>query len=317
MPDIRGLVALTDLNWFNFLRGWSSGRELDEVNFWRPRAQNEFRALNPGDPFFLRLKNPVNAVVGYGFFAHATRLPVPTAWDAFAEKNGDPTFERFVSRIANYRGEAISQTIEGELTCLILRSVTFLPEERWLGWADEQDFARNIVSFKSYDLGVPPGTLLQDLLRNSEPEEFTTSRFQLVEQDVRLRAETTAAIREGQGVFRVRVLDAYQRRCAVTGERTLPVLEAAHIQRYLGPKSNHIQNGLSLRADLHRLFDTGYVTVTPDLRFQVSKKLRDDFENGRVYYELEGRPLLVLPRRQEEQPSLEALEWHANHVFKG
>ena len=49
--------------------------------------------------------------------------------------------------------------------------------------------------------------------------------------------------------------DAYERRCAVTGEKTLPVLEAAHIRPYalLGP--HRVNNGLLLRSDLHKLFD--------------------------------------------------------------
>ena len=35
--------------------------------------------------------------------------------------------------------------------------------------------------------------------------------------------------RLGQGTFRVLVTDNYRRRCAVTGEKALPVLDAAHI----------------------------------------------------------------------------------------
>lgn len=35
--------------------------------------------------------------------------------------------------------------------------------------------------------------------------------------------------RLGQGAFRVLVTDAYERRCAVSGEKTLPILDAAHI----------------------------------------------------------------------------------------
>ncbi len=112
------------------------------------------------------------------------------------------------------------------------------------------------------------------------------------------------------------MLDAYGRRCAVTGERTLPVLDAAHIQSYLGPGSNHLQNGLSLRSDIHRLFDAGYVTVTPDLRFEVSRRLKEDFENGRAYYDLSGRPLLILPKDESKRPSRHALEWHASNVFR-
>ena len=37
----------------------------------------------------------------------------------------------------------------------------------------------------------------------------------------------TAKRRVGQGIFRVRVADAYHMRCAITGERTFPVLQAA------------------------------------------------------------------------------------------
>ena len=59
---------------------------------------------------------------------------------------------------------------------------------------------------------------------------------------------------EGQGPFRLRMLDSHGRR-AISGERTGPVLDGAHIQPYLGPRSNHVQNGLLLTTDLHALFD--------------------------------------------------------------
>jgi putative restriction endonuclease len=134
--------------------------------------------------------------------------------------------------------------------------------------------------------------------------------------DERRRVEAVQVLREGQGAFRVRVLDAYDRRCAVTGERSLPVLDAAHIQPYLGPDSNHVQNGLSLRADIHRLYDQGYVTVTPQLRFEVSRRLREDYENGQVYYDLAGMQLRVTPKRRADRPSTAALEWHAANMFK-
>jgi len=49
-----------------------------------------------------------------------------------------------------------------------------------------------------------------------------------------------------------------------------------------------LPNGLLLRADIHRLYDAGYVTVTPDLRFRVSHDLADDFR---------GRPRVRALRR--------------------
>ena len=69
---------------------------------------------------------------------------------------------------------------------------------------------------------------------------------------------TLVTPRLGQGTFRVAVTDAYQRRCAVTEERTLPVLEAAHIRPYGRGGGHEIINGLLLRSDLHKLFDRGY-----------------------------------------------------------
>jgi putative restriction endonuclease len=67
--------------------------------------------------------------------------------------------------------------------------------------------------------------------------------------------------RIGQGVFRIAVTDAYGRACAVTGEHSLPALEAAHIRPYAAEGLHDVANGLLLRSDLHRLFDKGYVTV--------------------------------------------------------
>jgi putative restriction endonuclease len=122
--------------------------------------------------------------------------------------------------------------------------------------------------------------------------------------------------RLGQKGFRVLVTDAYQRRCAVTGERTLPVLDAAHIRPYaeLGP--HRLENGILLRKDLHALFDAGYVTVTPSLELRVSRRIREEFENGRDYYALEGSSVR-LPLPPAPPPSSEYLEWHGDMVFRG
>lgn len=62
---MRGLVSLTDRTWFEHLsRLAGPGGRLDEVNFWRPRSQHALRAIPPGAPFFLRLKQPHHALAG-------------------------------------------------------------------------------------------------------------------------------------------------------------------------------------------------------------------------------------------------------------
>ena len=91
----------------------------------------------------------------------------------------------------------------------------------------------------------------------------------------RYGAPTLIRPRLGQATFRVVVTDAYDRRCSITRERTLPALEAAHIRPYADGGNHSPSNGLLLRRDIHALFDAGYVTVTPTLRFE------DEFDESR------------------------------------
>jgi putative restriction endonuclease len=112
----------------------------------------------------------------------------------------------------------------------------------------------------------------------------------------------------------VSVTDAYGRACSVTGEHSLPVLEAAHIRPYALDGTHQVSNGLLLRSDLHRLFDRGYVTVTPDLRLEVSARLREDYSNGRTYYPLRGQKV-TSPALPHERPDATQLTWHNEKVF--
>jgi len=122
--------------------------------------------------------------------------------------------------------------------------------------------------------------------------------------------------RLGQATFRITVLDAYGRACAVTKEHSLPALEAAHTRSFAREGPHEVRNGLLLRADLHRLFDTGYVTVTPDLRLEVGARLRVDYDNGRSYYPLHGVQVDV-PTIDTYRPDPHFLRWHNDQIFRG
>jgi putative restriction endonuclease len=112
------------------------------------------------------------------------------------------------------------------------------------------------------------------------------------------------------------ITDAYRSRCAMTSERTLPVLEAAHIRPYAAGGEHALSNGLLLRSDLHKLFDLGYLTVDPkDLAINVSQKIREEYENGRAYYALHGKRL-AQPENVLAIPSKESLDYHAS-IFRG
>jgi putative restriction endonuclease len=122
--------------------------------------------------------------------------------------------------------------------------------------------------------------------------------------------------RLGQGSFRILVTDNYGRRCAITRERTLPALDAAHIRPFADGGSHQVSNGILFRRDIHSLFDLGYMTVSPDLRLEVSKKIREEYENGRDYYAYHGKEIAV-PDDPTRRPDGLALVWHNENRFKG
>ncbi len=183
------------------------------------------------------------------------------------------------------------------------------------------DFKLNTVSGKTYDFEVGTGKELWDAVA----ERLAGSRPELMEPGT----ATVAAIesngfgkpqiillRLGQGIFRALVTETYSRRCAITGERTLPVLEAAHIKPYSVVMKHEISNGRRLRSDLYKLLDEGYLTIDPqDRRIVVSKRIKEEFENGKDYYKLEGQ-VLREPAEPWARPTVENLEYHAYNRFR-
>lgn len=301
------VVAVTDRDWFEHLR---RRPDLFEVNFWAP-SDRSFRALQPGELFLFKLHAPANYIVGGGVFAYANALPCSLAWEAFGEANGARSLTEMRARIARYRRADPTDRSDFPIGCRILTQPFFLDEEAWI--PVPANWSANIVSFKTYSTDDPDGRRLWNLVQDSASlstralEGVPGSRFgepQLIQP------------RLGQGAFRVLVTDSYRRRCAVTQERTLPALEAAHIRPYGEGGEHAISNGLLLRRDLHSLFDTGYVTVTPDLHFEVSRRIREEFENGQDYYALHGVAVHA-PERRDRRPDPSLLAWHNEHRFLG
>ncbi len=112
------------------------------------------------------------------------------------------------------------------------------------------------------------------------------------------------------------MLDAYGRQCAITQEKAVPALDAAHIRPFAENPVHELNNGLLLRSDVHRLFDAGYITVTPEHRVEASRRMKDDFNDGDNYLRLHGSEVRV-PAEPEKQPSREALVWHNENRFRG
>ena len=318
-PTREPFIANTDRAWFDFLAARAADGRVDEVNFWLPRATTPMKAMAPGEPIFFRLKKPDYAIAGYGFFAHFEVVDLHTAWSAFGWKNGDPDKRRFFERIGGYRGLDLLRpgAAVAPIGCTILRDAIFWPEARWIPWDASEGWAQNIVQGKTERDAVRAARLGSAIVADARavPDDLREG-FVPVDVDDRTLVLREIAEREGQGVFRLRLLRAYEGQCAITGEHTGPVLDAAHIQPYLGPRSNHVQNGLLLTKEFHALFDEGYVAVTPDYEVRISEALRADWRNGKRYYPYDKQRLLCLPREPSQRPSRDALAWHLEHMFK-
>ena len=308
---MRFFVGVTDNEWFDYL----ARLRPDEVNFWRPRGKG-FSAIEVGAPFLFKLHSPLDFIAGGGFFLRSERLPLSLAWDAFEQRNGAPDMRELRRLILSRRRDSEP---DPEIGCVILNEPFFFPRDKWI--PAPKDWARNIVTGKTYGTDTRIGAELWDrvshLLAGLQPSSAGVRTWKEVGERPRFGAEYLARCRLGQGIFRILVTDAYGRRCAVSGEKTLPVLQAAHIKPFADSGPTRVENGLLLRSDLHILFDRGYVTVTPDHRVEVSRRIKDEFDNGRDYETLHGKRLLVIPQDIVDRPKREYLEWHNERVYLG
>lgn len=308
---VKFWVGVTDNDWFRLCRE----RQADEINFWQPSGNVGFHVLEPGGLFLFKLHSPQNFIVGGGFFVRFTFLPATLAWEAFYEKCGVGSLAELTNRIRRYRRGDIGAN--PTIGCVILAEPFYFPEEQWI--PAPSSWGKNIVRGKTYDTGEPDGKALYSEVRARllDLQVFHGATPDLdSDESARYGEQYLTRARLGQGAFRVLVTDAYQRRCAITGERTLPALEAAHIRPYANEGPHQVSNGLLLRSDWHRLYDEGYITVTPDLHVEVSNRIRQEFENGHDYYAQHGATLKVTPGEAWERPSREYLDWHNQNIYK-
>lgn len=305
-------VGVTDNDWFRFL---AARPDLDEVNFWQPSGSRTFRALAPGEPFLFKLHSPLNFIAGGGLFAGFSRYPVDLAWEAFGEKNGVESLNEMRLRLAKYRRVSPDPRENYVIGCIILRAPFFFPREMWMPAPPE--FPKHVQQGMTFDTEMEAGSRLWAEFEQRTKIAFLDRGITKID-DTRAMWSEPCLVRQrlGQGSFKLLVAETYQRRCAVTGEKALPVLEAAHIRPVTADGRHRIDNGLLLRSDVHTLFDRGYITVTPQHQIRISRRLKDDFDNGEHYYKLDRHPIW-LPKRHEDRPNREFLEWHADSVFRG
>lgn len=313
---MNAYLAATDPDWFHFLR---SQEDVDEVNFWYPKPWGgRFGVLSDGQPLLFKLKSPHNHIAGVGFFKHYTELPLSLAWRTSGIKNGAGSHEDVRSRIARLRREERTPGFDPVIGCVLLVEPSFWPEELWI--PDPPGWHPNIQRGRTYDLRAAEGRLLWEMVVERLHAVPAASGIHEGPADAVLPGGYADPVlvrrRLGQGTFSALVTDLYRRRCAITDERALPALDAAHIRPFSEVQEHSLSNGILLRSDVHRLFDAGYVTITPEHRVEASHRMKDDFNDGDNYLRLHGSAVWV-PELELLRPDPEALRWHNERVYRG
>ncbi|OYT93843.1 MAG: restriction endonuclease [Burkholderiales bacterium PBB3] len=308
-------VGTTDSRWFNFL----ASRVNDEVNFWQPSTTPPFMNAREGMPFLFKLKRPHNHIAGGGFFIRHSAIPLTLAWEIFGQGNGASSLAELKDLLGPLAKDSTSLR---EIGCQVIANPFFLEPADWL--ANPPGWSSNIVRGKMYESSQSDGAAIWTHVERfffEQPQATTesvpvTAEILAKEEIPKFGAGVLIKPRMGQGAFRLTLTEAYRKRCAITGESTLPVLEAAHIVPYATEGTHDINNGLLLRADFHKLFDAGLVSVAPNLTIQISPRIREAWLNGKVYYRLHNEPLAIVPENPLHKPDPDKLNWHFKNVFQ-
>lgn len=118
-------------------------------------------------------------------------------------------------------------------------------------------------------------------------------------------------------VFRTKILEAYDCRCALTGLKFIngggrAEAQAAHIKSVEAHGPDIVTNGLALSGTVHWMFDRGLVSLTDDLGILLSSRI-NDIEGVRKIINPSGRA--HLPKHTDWRPHPRYLAWHRENCF--
>jgi putative restriction endonuclease len=304
---VRGYVVNADAEWHAFLE---ADPPTDDINLWHP-AGGRFDAIEPGEPVFFRIQQPRPCIAGFGVFARYECLPLQLAWECFGPYNGAPDLESMLDRVRAYFGDQEHIGPTHEVGCMMISNAVIL-DPRWPE-PEPHDWEPRIEHGKAYSIEDGEGRRIWEdcLARISPPPSSAANGPPQLGLHFLL-----GGARPGEGTFRASVTIAYDYTCAITHETAGPDLQATHIRPLAVHGRHAVSNGLALRSDLRRLFEAGFVTVTPELRVEVSGRIKQDLPNARSYQPLHGRSLR-LPARASDHPDPAQLRWHNEHCYNG
>lgn len=175
-----------------------------------------------------------------------------------------------------------------------------------------------LAEFPVYIVRDRPSELQVDLVIGADP--LTNDPGINIEVDGREYRATPTRTRLHQRAFRLRVLAAYQERCAICSLRHSSLLDAAHIVPDGEPDGLAIvSNGLTLCKIHHAAYDQLYLGIRPDLVVEINQDLLDEEDGPMLLHglqEMHAQRLHVVPRGRS-RPDQNRLEWRFERFRTG
>ena len=226
----------------------------------------------------------------------------------YYQENPDPS-----QRDSQYTNRGMVDCMRDGVPVGVLRQVSGKPSPTYqilglalvVGW-EEGYFRLESLAPQGQTNALSSQAQLEALMANHEEAASTEgSRTASSFTEGLDRVVASIVRRRGQPEFRRALIEAYSGRCAMSGCDAVDALEACHIVPYGVPQTNHVSNGLLLRADLHTLFDLGLIAVnTANLTVVIAPSL-----NQTTYGKFAGKSISV-PESTSVKPSLDALRAH-------
>ena len=287
-------ITPTDIDWFNFLK---DRLNFQQINFWTDTPWNP-RKLNKGDKFYFLLKAPIRKISGYASFSYYQNLSIKEAWQKFGRGNGVNSLYELGVKVTGDRKPDFST----EIGCIILENPVFLDQS-------------NYFHPQKYNLSFPNEISKHKYYPNLDQINFASDYKQVGLSFSSISDEddyqfNQSSLTKGQSEFRNNIFKYYDQCGVVTRETCVSVLDAVHIHPYINEHKHHLKNGILLRSDLHKLFDDGLITITPDYKVLISQQLKSKY-----YYQYQEERI-NLPANERFYPDQKILEFHNQYIFR-
>ncbi|KQU02150.1 HNH endonuclease [Rhizobium sp. Leaf453] len=153
----------------------------------------------------------------------------------------------------------------------------------------------------------------------SEPSGFSDigqAPFMFEQEKVRIAQLSSRIVRDR--LFRRLILQAYDKRCAVTGLKLIngggrAEVDAAHIRPVEANGPDILSNGIALSGTAHWMFDRGLIGLSDDLEILISRYAND---SDSIQGLINRTGKAIVPAGIHERPHPQFLQWHRENTFK-